>query len=84
MPAYQYRVVPFVASIGMNDGAQQAASQLEGVANAMAGEGWEYVRLENVETFIAGNSGCFGFMATPPRQTSYAMAVFRRPSTAAN
>ena len=74
----EYRVVPFVASIAMNDGAGAAASQLQAMIAQQASEGWEYVRLENVETHIAGNSGCFGLGATPDRTVSVSMIVFRK------
>jgi len=73
-----YRVVPFVASIGTNEGSQHAASQLEGLIKGFTDSGWEYVRLESVETYVAGNAGCLGIGATPPRLVSYSMAVFRQ------
>jgi len=73
-----YRVVPFVASINMHDGAGAAAKQLQAMIAQQAGEGWEYVRLENVETHIAGSAGCFGLGATPERTVSVSMIVFRK------
>ena len=73
-----YRVVPFVASISLNDGSDPAAAQLESLIKSWADQGWEYVRLESVETFVAGNAGCFGFGAVPARVISYSMAVFKR------
>jgi hypothetical protein len=76
--ASTYKVVPFVASIGINEGSQQAAAQLEGLVQSLAQEGWEYVRLESVATYVAGNNGCFGLGATPARMTSHSMAVFRK------
>jgi hypothetical protein len=76
--ASSYKVVPFVASIGTNEGSQQAAIQLEGLVQAHAHDGWEYVRLERVETYVAGDNGCFGLNATPARVISYSMAVFRK------
>ena len=76
--ASAYKVVPFVASVGMLEGSQQAAAQLEALVHQYAQEGWEYVRLESVVTFIAGNNGCFGLGATPSRTTSFSMAVFRK------
>jgi hypothetical protein len=53
-------------------------AQLEQLIQTWAESGWEYVRLESVETFVAGNNGCFGFGATPGRMTSYSMVVFRK------
>ena len=74
----KYKVVPFVANVSSKEGSSAAASQLESLVNQMSGEGWEYVRLESVETYVAGSSGCFGIGATPPKVTSFSMAVFRR------
>ena len=74
----EYRVVPFKASIGSTDNAAAAASQLETLVAAYAASGWEYVRLEKVDTFVAGSSGCFGIGATPSMNTSIAMVVFRK------
>lgn len=74
----EYRVVPFVASVGNTEGSQQAAAQLEALVRSWSEHGWEYVRLESVETFIAGSEGCFGLGATPGRLVSYSMAVFKQ------
>ncbi len=74
----EYRVVPFTASISQKDGAGTAAAQLQSLITSHAGDGWEYVRLESVETNIAGNNGCFGLGATPARMVSVSMIVFRR------
>ena len=73
-----YLVIPFVAVIPLGKGADEAAAQLQQMIQNRAGEGWEYVRLESVETVIAGDNGCFGIGATPPRSTVYSMAVFRK------
>jgi hypothetical protein len=74
----KYRVIPFVASVGTNEGSSQAAAQLEALIKSWADQGWEYVRLESVETYVAGNAGCLGLGATPAQLVSYAMAVFRQ------
>lgn len=73
----QYKVVPFVASISSTGDSTQAAAQLEQLISSSAESGWDYVRLESVETFVAGTSGCFGLGAQPARMVSYTMAVFR-------
>lgn len=74
----QYHVVPFVANVNTAQGAQAAAAQLHRMVNELAAQGWEFMRLERVETVIAGNNGCFGLGATPPVTTAFSMAVFRR------
>lgn len=73
-----YKVIPFAAKFGSDDDAGAAAAQLERVILAHETEGWEYVRLEHVDTVISGSNGCFGIGAQPDRQASIAMAVFRR------
>lgn len=72
-----YQVVPFVASVGTNEGGAQAAAQLEALIKNYSDKGWEYVRLESVETYVAGSAGCFGIGATPAQLVSYSMAVFK-------
>ena len=76
--AMQYRVMPFVASLSSKEGSSAAAQQLERLCNEQTAQGWEFMGLETVETFIAGSSGCFGIGATPSVSTSFSMAVFRK------
>jgi|SRR4051812_36623971 hypothetical protein len=75
-----YQVVPFVAQISNQPGenAKAAAADLQRLIDHMGGQGWDYVRLEQVETSIAPTKGCFGLGAQPGTSTSYTMAVFRR------
>jgi hypothetical protein len=74
----KYKVVPFTASITSTSGASEAASQLQTLIDRNISEGWEYLRLEHVDTYVAGNNGCLGLGATPPRNISIAMAVFKQ------
>ena len=75
---HEYAVVPFVAVIAHGKGSDAAATQLQQLIRSYSSKGWEYVRLESVETYIAGDAGCFGLGAVAPRTTVYTMAVFRR------
>ncbi len=74
----QYKVIPFVANVANQQGSIVASSQLEELVNQMASEGWEYMRLESVDTYIEGNNGCFGIGAVQGRMTSFSMLVFRQ------
>lgn len=74
----EYRVIPFTANIANGEGAPAAASQLQTLIATNAAQGWEYVRLEQVETHIAGTDGCFGFGAMPASSRSLSMVVFRK------
>ena len=48
------------------------------VIKGFTDSGWEYVGLESVETYVAGNAGCLGLGATPAQVVSYSMAVFKK------
>lgn len=76
----EYKVVPFVASISHTEKnkALVASTQLQALITQFSEEGWEYVRLESLETYIAGDNGCFGLGATPSRLTSVSMIVFKK------
>lgn len=78
----EYKVVPFVASITKGQGAGSAAAQLASLINHEAAEGWQYVRMENIEINIhdPGKSGCLGFGAVPPSNEviRYDMVVFSK------
>jgi hypothetical protein len=74
----QFSVVPFVASVGNRSNSEDVARQLESLINAKATEGWEYIRLESVETNVAGSNGCFGLGATPATSTIVSVVVFAR------
>ena len=80
----KFKVVPFVAHLTQEETTTAVANQLDKLINDMSEQGWEYVRLENVDTVIkgkAGNEGCFGLGATPAEpdiSTSYMVAVFKK------
>jgi hypothetical protein len=74
----EYKVVPFAANVQSHEGASAAAGQLQSVIASQASQGWEYVRLEHVETNIAGSNGCFGIGASPAQTIHVSMAVFQR------
>jgi hypothetical protein len=63
----EYTVVPFVAAVGRKGTASHAASQLETLIQSYARNGWEYVRLEQVETYVG--EWVFGFGGTPGHAT---------------
>ena len=74
----EFKVVPFVAKITSKDSTVQVASQLQTVINSFSQEGWEYQRMDNVETYVEGTSGCFGIGSKPGYVTNYTMLVFKK------
>ncbi len=74
----EYKVVPFNAVIGQKDGASQAANQLQSLIDKMKAEGWEYVEMANIDTYVEGTSGCLGFGAKPGYNASVAAVVFKK------
>ena len=73
-----YKVVPFTAKITQKDTTANVAEQLQNLINEYAAQGWEYVRLESVDTQVTPDSGCFGFGAKPGYSTSFKMVVFKQ------
>jgi hypothetical protein len=74
----EFIVVPFVAKITQKDTTVHVAEQLQKVINEYSSKGWEYMRMENVETQVAGTSGCFGFGSKPGFTTSCTVLVFKK------
>lgn len=75
----EYKVVPFVASIDPKKGtSNHVAEQLESLIKKFTYQGWEYVRLESVSTFVHPDAGCFGLGARPGYTTNNQMVVFQK------
>ncbi|MCH3883265.1 MULTISPECIES: hypothetical protein [Tenacibaculum] len=75
----EYKVIPFIASINRNkENSTQVAQQLEDIIKNQSNQGWVYVRLESVETFIQPDAGCFGLGAKPGYMASRQMLVFNK------
>ena len=73
-----FKVVPFVAKITGSDSTSSVANQLDDLIKSMKADGWEYVRLEKVDTIVKGNNGCFGYGATPDTLNSFTVAIFKK------
>lgn len=75
----EYKVVPFIATLNQQKETSNAvATQLEKLIIQATDQGWEYVRLESVSTYIQAESGCFGFGDKPGYISSYQMVVFSK------
>lgn len=68
----EYKVIPFVATANQqNMSSKNIAEQLDNLIKVHTGDGWTYVRLESVSTFIQPVDGCFGIGYKPGYMTSY-------------
>ncbi len=75
----EYKVVPFVPSVDpKRPVSETAAEQLQTLINKLGEQGWSYVRVESVTTWVAPSSGCFGFGATPGYSTPRQLIVFKK------
>ena len=75
----EYKVIPFVASLDPKKGtSEHVAQQLESLTTNFSNQGWKYVRLESVTTFVNPELGCFGLGAKPGYTTTYQMVVFEK------
>ena len=74
----EYKVIPFVATANQqNMSAKNIAEQLDNLIKVHTGDGWTYVRVESVSTYIQPVEGCFG-NSQPGYMTSYQMVVFSK------
>ena len=75
----EYKVIPFSATLDQKkDTTAVIAEQLAKVIERYSNQGWTYVRLENVSTYVQPDSGCFGIGAKPGYMASYQMVVFSK------
>lgn len=76
----EYKVVPFVATANQqNMSSAIIAQQLENLIRVHSENGWKYLRLESVSTYIQPVEGCFGIgQQKPGYMTSYKVAVFAK------
>jgi hypothetical protein len=73
-----YKVVSFQASISNTGSGQDVAASLQRAIDQEATSGWEFIQIQELTTFVAGSSGCFGLGATPGTTTSMAVLIFKR------
>lgn len=75
----EYKVVPFTATLDKKkETVNVIADQLETLIKRFTSQGWVYVRLESVSTYVQPDPGCFGFGAKPGYLSSYQMIVFSK------
>ena len=74
----QYKVVPFTANASRNDNTGTVAAQVQSIIDQYISNGWEYQRLETVETFVKPSNGCFGLGAQPGYTLGVQMLIFKR------
>ncbi|MCW3160777.1 hypothetical protein [Chryseobacterium oryctis] len=75
----EYKVIPFVATAThQNMSSINIAQQLEKLIATQTNEGWKYIRLESVSTYIQPTYGCFGIGAKHGYMAYYQMAIFSK------
>lgn len=75
----EYKVVPFAASIDPKKNVNgHIAEQLESLIKHHNERGWNYVRVENITTFVNQEIGCFGFGAKPAQTFFTHLVVFQK------
>ncbi|KAA0129738.1 hypothetical protein FY557_03235 [Chryseobacterium sp. SN22] len=75
----EYKVIPFVATVNPNNmSSKNIAEQLDQLVKTHTEDGWEYVRLESVSTYVQPVEGCFGNTEKSGYMTSFQMVVFSK------
>jgi hypothetical protein len=76
----EYKVVPFTATLDQKkETSSVVAEQLETLIARYTEDGWTYIRLEGVSTYVQPDNGCFGIGGKPGYLSTYQMVVFSRP-----
>lgn len=73
-----YKVVPFSAKITRDDSTASVANQIQTIVDNMNNSGWDYMRMETVQTWVAGTNGCFGIGAQPGFNTMFNVLIFQK------
>lgn len=71
-----YKVRPFIAKVTQKGTSDDVASQVELFIEKEATDGWKFLGCGNIQTSVAGSSGCFGFGSTPGSTTSVMVIIF--------
>lgn len=74
----EFKVVPFLAQITRNDTSAKVATQMQTIIDDNKTQGWDYMRMDSVQTYIDADQGCFGIGAKPGYVTNYTVLVFRK------
>ena len=74
----QYKVVPINPVIRKGENSTHLAAEFESVIQKYEEEGWGFVSLESLSTWVTGNSGCFGLGATPGYMDVKQILIFRK------
>lgn len=81
----EYKVIPFVATVKkQNISSGNIAQQLEDLIKTQTAQGWEYIRLENVSTYVQPVTGCFDYTSQKGYMAYYQMAVFTKKENEAS
>lgn len=74
----EYRSLPFAPGVGSDGSPTRVADALQDIIVAEAANGWEFVGLQNHDTWVPGSNGCFGIGKTEAYPKSFSVAVFKR------
>lgn len=74
----EYKVVPFNANLKHDGSVEEAAKQLQTLIDNQKLNGYEFYRMDNISTNVAGTNGCLGIGAKPGYEASVAIVIFRK------
>ena len=77
----EYKVVPLDPTFNSKTAtptSNDAADYLERFIKHYTDQGWSYVRVESISTFVAEDGGCFGLGSTPSYTSVKQMVVFSK------
>ena len=79
MKCMEYKVLPIVVNVDPKTGTSaEVADQFQKLLNKMLAQGWTYLRLESVTTFVKPDNGCAGLGGKSGYMTSRQIAIFTK------
>lgn len=74
----EYKVVSIVPVQREKETGTHVAQELESLIKKYHSDGWEYLRVESLKTWVDGDKGCFGIGGTPGYYAEKQMVVFKK------
>jgi hypothetical protein len=73
-----FKVVPFQAAISHYGTMHELAASLQIAIDLENADGWDFVQLQELTTWVDGSSGCFGIGAVSGHNRAIPVLIFKR------
>ena len=74
----EYKVVPFKPNLEHGQSSAEAAAQVQSILNEHSNNGWQFLQIANVQTYIGGLTVGFDHVVEPGHETNFQMLLFKK------